>query len=193
MREQNRGARGNPNPEPTLAVSDRTGPGLVCIVERAGYRRQAALPAWNARLSARMKKAARGCNLREIAHRTQANSETVRRYLRDGNPGVRFLARFCDEFRVSADWLLRGLHGSTSRRNGRPSPIPETKVRVTLALSKGRVRVVSQGQPRPAGVSKETPDQKRRRADPGVCDITVNHTAIPPRGDAPKPAAPGPA
>ncbi len=104
--------------------------------------------AWNARLIFRLKSAAQGCNFHEIARRTDANAETVRRYFRDGNPSVAFVARFCAVFSVSADWLLNGKHWSGKRRAG--GPLPDGKLNLTLALSKGRVRVLNQGQSKTA-------------------------------------------
>ncbi len=61
---------------------------------------------WNARLAVVLSRIAGGESLREIGLRTQTNSETVRRYLRDGNPCARFLARFCQAYDVSSDAVL---------------------------------------------------------------------------------------
>ena len=84
---------------------------------------------WNIRLAARLRKGASNRSFREIASRTGSNSETVRRYLRDGNPSVRFLARFCLEFRVSADWVLGNAPRIKAARPDGAAPTQPTRSR----------------------------------------------------------------
>jgi len=59
-------------------------------------------------MSIRLRTAARRSTYSEIAQRTGQDSETVRRYFRTGRPTVSFLAVFCREYGVRADWLLEG-------------------------------------------------------------------------------------
>jgi transcriptional regulator with XRE-family HTH domain len=65
---------------------------------------------WNSRVAARLGKIADGLTFRQIAARTRMNPETVRRYMRYGNPCIKFIYRFCQAFGTSADALL-GLPG----------------------------------------------------------------------------------
>lgn len=57
----------------------------------------------------RLRWAARGCSVREVARRTRMNPETVRRYMRGSVPTVWFVIEFCRAYGVSADWLLDGI------------------------------------------------------------------------------------
>lgn len=45
---------------------------------------------------------------RQIAKKTASCPETVRRYMHGARPSVQFLARVCEAYGVSADWLLFG-------------------------------------------------------------------------------------
>ena len=90
---------------------------------------------WNIRLAGRMARIASGLSFRQIATRTGANAETVRRYMRQGNPCVAFLKRFCRTFKVSADDLL----GLAPRSSARPRPRRRAaKLAVTVTIRKRR-------------------------------------------------------
>lgn len=45
---------------------------------------------------------------RQVADRTGANAESVRRYMQGNAPSVEFVVSLCRCFGVSADWLLTG-------------------------------------------------------------------------------------
>lgn len=53
-----------------------------------------------------MRHATGGASIREVADRTGLNRETVRRYMRHGRPGAKFLALFCRAYDVDANRLL---------------------------------------------------------------------------------------
>jgi hypothetical protein len=67
--------------------------------------RSAAAP-WRAGFLVRLNTTTNGESFRSIGHRTGADRETVRRYMRSGVPGVGFIREFCSVYGVSADWLL---------------------------------------------------------------------------------------
>jgi transcriptional regulator with XRE-family HTH domain len=72
---------------------------------------------WNAQVANRLRRIADGLTFREIAECTGMNPETVRRYMRGGNPCIRFVFRFCQEFGTSADAVL-GLASRALRAHG---------------------------------------------------------------------------
>jgi transcriptional regulator with XRE-family HTH domain len=116
-----------------------------------------AFSAWNSRVAARLRQVAHGLSLRQVAEQTRTNSETVRRYMRSGKPCVRFLARFCEEFGVSADVIL-GLAASPTRHSAalraavaKPLQAPAISVKHPLVP------------PRPLSAS---PSQRPERANP---------------------------
>lgn len=49
-----------------------------------------------------------GLSFRELAELTGLNAETIRRYVRGAEPSVAFIARLCEVFGLSAEWLLFG-------------------------------------------------------------------------------------
>ncbi|MFG0275287.1 MAG: helix-turn-helix domain-containing protein [Phycisphaerales bacterium] len=49
-----------------------------------------------------------GLSFRELAECTGLNAETIRRYVRGADPSVAFIARLCEVFDLSAEWLLFG-------------------------------------------------------------------------------------
>ena len=49
-----------------------------------------------------------GLSFREVAELTGLNAETIRRYVRGADPSVAFIARLCEVFELSAEWLLFG-------------------------------------------------------------------------------------
>ena len=134
MREtsvKTRSSSSSRTPVAARAISSGSVNGEVKSPRSRGSKRK-----WHGALAARLRAAAGQCSLREVADRTRANSETVRRYMRDGNPNAKFLARFCQEFSVSADWLLgvaaNPPSGQPDRRSAASTakeglPLPELK------------------------------------------------------------------
>ena len=57
---------------------------------------------------ARLNELLRDRTFAEIARATEFNSETVRRYMRGGQPSVAFVVAVARHYRVSLDWLLLG-------------------------------------------------------------------------------------
>lgn len=68
----------------------------------------ATAPATPGDLAARLRDAARPHTYRRIGLATGVHPHTARRYLDGDRPSVEFLAAFCRQFDVSADWLLTG-------------------------------------------------------------------------------------
>ncbi len=51
-----------------------------------------------------------GHSFAEIARATGVNAETVRRFATgQGSPSIVFVRRFCEAYRISANWLLLGV------------------------------------------------------------------------------------
>ncbi|MFG0284332.1 MAG: helix-turn-helix domain-containing protein [Phycisphaerales bacterium JB039] len=59
-------------------------------------------------VSARLRIVCESMRIAEVARRTGAHPETVRRYMSGHAASVSFLVRFCEVMDISADWLLLG-------------------------------------------------------------------------------------
>ncbi len=74
----------------------------------------------------------------EISRATGCNSETVRRYMRGGQPSVAFVVAVARHYRVSLDWLLLGegpLRGRDA--SGQAVPIPPDRSRSQSFIGPG--------------------------------------------------------
>src|SRR5262245_29197288 len=47
-------------------------------------------------------------SVNEISDKTGVHWESIRRYLKHGPPSAEFIKAVCEEYKVSADWLLVG-------------------------------------------------------------------------------------
>ncbi|MBX3356959.1 MAG: helix-turn-helix transcriptional regulator [Phycisphaeraceae bacterium] len=70
----------------------------------AALRALPAMPAFRTRMTALIESKSR----REIARATGVSTETLRRYLRGDSPSCEFVMALCEEFGVSAHWLMFG-------------------------------------------------------------------------------------
>lgn len=67
-------------------------------------------------LAGRLRTVLTGSSFAEIARKTGVSAESARRYWHGSLPTVEFLAAVCQEYDVSADWLLCGV-GAASRKD----------------------------------------------------------------------------
>ncbi len=70
----------------------------------AAMRALPTLPAFRARVIALIESKSR----RDVARTTGVSTETLRRYLRGDSPSCEFIMALCEEFGVSAHWLMFG-------------------------------------------------------------------------------------
>ena len=95
-------------------------------MERApgGSRRRSGVGVVPSDVARRFFEAAPGLNFNDLEAHTGVHHETVRRYLRKGEPSFRFLAAFCRAFDVSADWIITGLGSMRLSLRREPSATP---------------------------------------------------------------------
>ncbi len=91
-------------------------------------------------LGARLQKVLTGHSFAEIARRTKVSAESARRYWHGNPPTVEFLAAVCQEYGVSADWLLCGV-GAAHRSDVVAHLIAEATASQLCAAIDGKIEL----------------------------------------------------
>jgi transcriptional regulator with XRE-family HTH domain len=87
-----------------MSVAAHRFPGAVLRLHPADDRPSSR----SSELNDRINSIVAGLSFRELAELTGLNAETIRRYVRGADPSVAFIARLCEVFELSAEWLLFG-------------------------------------------------------------------------------------